>query len=82
MMVNKGKMKYYTKYKVYATSILDVKAQNKVISEFLVLKMHLCNTVETWNFTRMLMAMTLSTVPNFKLIQQIFERLELKIGWI
>ena len=47
MMVNKGKMKYYTKYKVYATSILDVKAQNKVISEFLVLKMHLSNTVET-----------------------------------
>ena len=46
MKVNKGKMKYHTKYKVYATSILDVRAQNRVISAFLVLKMHLSNTVE------------------------------------
>ena len=47
MKVNKGKMNYHTKYKVYATSILDVRAQNRVISAFLVLKMHLSNTVET-----------------------------------
>ena len=28
MKVNEGKMKYYTKYKVNATSILDVGAEN------------------------------------------------------
>ena len=33
----KGRMKYYTKYKVNATSILDVGAENRVISTFLVL---------------------------------------------
>ena len=47
MQVNEGKLNYYTKYKVNATSILDVGAQNRVISLFLVLKMHLSNTVET-----------------------------------
>ena len=47
MKVNEGKMKYYTKYKVNATSILHVKAQNRVILAFLVLEMHLSNTVET-----------------------------------
>ena len=47
MQVNEGKLNYYTKYKVNATSILDVGAQNKVISPFLVLKMHLSNTVES-----------------------------------
>ena len=40
MKVNKGKMKYYIKYKVNATSILDVRAQNRVISAILVLKMY------------------------------------------
>ena len=47
MKVNEGKMKYYTKYKVDAPSILDIRAQNRVISVFLVLEMHLSNTVET-----------------------------------
>ena len=47
MKVNKGKMNYYTIYKVNATSILDVGAQNRVISPFLVLEVHLANTVET-----------------------------------
>ena len=47
MKVNEDKMKYYTKYKVNAKSILDVSAQNRVILAFLVLKMHLSNTVET-----------------------------------
>ena len=51
MKVNEHKMKYYTKYKVNARSILDVGAQNRVISPFLALKMHLSNTVETGNFT-------------------------------
>ena len=51
MKVNERKLKYYTKYKVNATSILDVRAQNRVILAFLVLKMHLSNTVETYNFT-------------------------------
>ena len=49
--VNEGKMKYYTKYKVNATSILDVGAENIYniynILAFLVLEMHLSNTVET-----------------------------------
>ena len=47
MQVNEGKMKYYTKYKVNAKSILGVGAQNRVISLFLVLEMHLFNKVET-----------------------------------
>ena len=47
MKVNEDKMKYYIKYKVNATSILDVRVQNKAILAFLVLKMHLSNTVET-----------------------------------
>ena len=47
MKVNEGKIKYYTKYKINATSIWDVRAQNKVILAFLVLKMHLSNTVKT-----------------------------------
>ena len=47
MKVNEGKMKYYTKYKVNTTIILDVGAQNRVISPFLVLEVHLANTVET-----------------------------------
>ena len=47
MKVNEGRLKYYTKYKVNTTSILDVGAQNRVILPFLVLEMHLFNTVET-----------------------------------
>ena len=47
MKVNEGKMKYDTKYKLNATSIWDVRARNSVILAFLVLKMHLSNTVET-----------------------------------
>ena len=46
MKVNKGKHKYYTKYKVNATNILDVRAQNRLISAFLVLKMQLSNTLK------------------------------------
>ena len=47
MKVNEGRLKYYTKYKVNAPSILDVGAQNRVILLFLVLEIHLSNTVET-----------------------------------
>ena len=47
MKVKEGKMKYYTKYKVNATIILNVRAQNRVILGFLVLEMHLSNTMET-----------------------------------
>ena len=38
MKVKEGKTKYSTKYKVNATSILDARSQNKVISAFSVLK--------------------------------------------
>ena len=47
MKVNEGKIKYYTKYKVNATSTWVVRVRNKVISPFLVLKMHVSNTAET-----------------------------------
>ena len=47
MKVNEGKIKYSTKYKINATSIWDVRAPNKVILVFLVLKMHLSNKLET-----------------------------------
>ena len=42
-----GKMKYSIKYRVNTTSILDARAQNRVISEFLVLKIPFLDTVET-----------------------------------
>ena len=47
MKVNEGKIKYYTNYKINATTIWDVRTRNKVILAFLVLKMHLSNTVKT-----------------------------------
>ena len=45
--LKEGRMKCYTKYKVNATNCFVAIAQNRVISEFLVLKIHLSNTVET-----------------------------------
>ena len=41
-------MKCYTKYKVNATNFFVAIAQNRVNSEFLVLKIHLSNTVEIY----------------------------------
>ena len=47
MKVKEGKLKYYTKYKVTAMIIMDVRAQNMVILAILVLEMHFSNTVKT-----------------------------------
>ena len=46
MKLSESKMKYYAKYKVNATNFFYARAQNKVISAFLVLKIYLSNTVE------------------------------------
>ena len=49
MKLSESKIKYYTKYKVNATNFFFyARAQNKVISAFLVLKLHLSNTAETY----------------------------------
>ena len=47
MKLNEDEMKCYTKYKVNTTSFFNARAKNRVISVFLLKKIHVADTVET-----------------------------------